>query len=168
MHGFLRFTKDLDILIDLSPENASRAMSVLTVCGLKPRVPVDLAEFADPHKRNDRFENRNMLVFQFWHPLDAFCTVDMFIRNPIDFEELWQRAEKGCPALTNCQACNEPCTEMRVACCGSDRRGMSEAWRGASTSSAARRRSDDDGLATPRSRALPCQCTSAGDSRLMD
>jgi len=31
-------------------------------------------------------------VFQVWHPSDPFCTVDVFIRNPIDFESLWQRS----------------------------------------------------------------------------
>ncbi|MEO6065015.1 MAG: nucleotidyl transferase AbiEii/AbiGii toxin family protein [Lysobacterales bacterium] len=103
LHGFLRFTKDLDLLIDLAPDNAARAMEVLAECGLKSRVPVDVAEFADPHKRNDWFENRNMLVFQLWHPRDAFCTVDIFMRNPVDFEELWQRAETADLGRTACR-----------------------------------------------------------------
>lgn len=92
LHGFARFTKDLDLLIDLEPRNAKEAMHVLGQCGLKPRVPVALAEFADADKRNDWFENRNMLVFQVCHPTDPFCSVDVFIRNPIDFELLWARA----------------------------------------------------------------------------
>jgi len=103
LHGFLRFTKDLDILIDLDPANASRAMSVLGNCGLQPRVPVALSDFADPAMRQDWFENRNMLVFQVWHPDDPFCSVDVFIRNPIAFDGLWQRAKLAMMGRTTCR-----------------------------------------------------------------
>jgi hypothetical protein len=92
LHGFLRFTKDLDLLVDLEPANAQRAMQVLGDCGLKPRVPVPLADFADARIRDDWAEHRNMLVFQVWHPDDPFCTVDVFVRNPIDFDDLWKRS----------------------------------------------------------------------------
>ena len=103
LHGFLRFTKDLDLLIDLAPSNAARAMDVFATCGLKPRVPVPLSDFADPEKRRDWAENRNMLVFQVWHPADPFCTVDVFIRNPIDFEGLWQRSITASLGRTDCR-----------------------------------------------------------------
>ena len=93
LHGFLRFTKDLDLLIDLDPENALQAMRVIASLGMKPRVPVPIEDFADAAKRDDWFQNRNMLVFQLWDPEDAFCTVDVFIRNPIDFEQLWANSE---------------------------------------------------------------------------
>lgn len=103
LHGFLRFTKDLDLLIDLESEHAAHAMSVLGELGLQPRVPVPLAAFADPQKRDDWFENRNMLVFQLWDPKDPLCTVDVFIRNPIAFNELWARAEHVDLGATSCR-----------------------------------------------------------------
>lgn len=103
LHGFLRFTKDIDLLIDLDPENASRAMRVLADLGLQPRVPVAIDDFADEGKRNEWFQQRNMLVFQLWHPTDAFCTVDIFIRNPIAFDLLWQRSERADLGRTTCR-----------------------------------------------------------------
>jgi hypothetical protein len=33
LHGFLRFTKDLDLLLDPDPANAALAMTVLGNCG---------------------------------------------------------------------------------------------------------------------------------------
>lgn len=92
LHGFLRATQDLDILIDLDPANATLAMSTLSACGMQPRVPVPASDFVDAEKRRDWFENRNMLVFQMVHPRQPFLSVDVFIRNPIDFDALWQRA----------------------------------------------------------------------------
>lgn len=103
LHGFLRFTKDLDLLIDLEPEHAAHAMSVIGELGLKPRVPIALAEFSDPEKRDDWFRNRNMLVFQLWDPADPLSTVDVFIRNPIAFDELWQRSEVVDLGATACR-----------------------------------------------------------------
>lgn len=92
LHGFLRATQDLDVLVDLDPANAAQAMATLVAFGLRPRVPVPASDFADPEKRRDWFENRNMLVFQMVDPGDPFCSVDVFIRNPIDFDQLWQRS----------------------------------------------------------------------------
>jgi len=103
LHGFLRFTKDLDLILDLAPDNATRAMDVIASCGLQPRVPVPLKEFADLAKRTDWFENRKMLVFQVWHPEDPTCTVDLFIRNPIDFDSLWSRSNRANLGSTPCR-----------------------------------------------------------------
>lgn len=103
LHGFLRFTKDLDLLVDLDPENAVLAIDVLSACGLRPRVPVPAADFANPAKRDDWFENRNMIVFQVWHPDDPTCAVDLFIRNPIDFNDLWARSSRANLGATKCR-----------------------------------------------------------------
>jgi hypothetical protein len=103
LHGFLRFTKDLDLLVDLDPANAALAIQVLGACGLRPRVPVAASDFADPAKREDWFEHHNMVVFQVWHPEDPTCTVDLFIRNPIGFDGLWDRACRANLGSTPCR-----------------------------------------------------------------
>lgn len=103
LHGFLRFTKDLDLLVDLEPDNAGHVMRVLASLGMKSRVLVAIEEFADPVKREDWFQNRNTLVFQLWNPDDAFCTVDVFIRNPIDFGQLWSNSEHVDLGRTACR-----------------------------------------------------------------
>ncbi len=92
LHGHVRFTKDLDLMFDLAPDNTTRGMQALASCGLRSRLPVELSDFADTVKREDWFENRNMLVFQVWHPEDPFCSVDVFVNNPVAFEDLWSRS----------------------------------------------------------------------------
>jgi len=103
LHGFLRFTKDLDLILDLDPANASRALQVLGDCGLQPRLPIAMAEFADAEKRRDWIENRNMLVFQIRHPDDPMCSVDVFVHSPIEFEALWPRATEARLGTTACR-----------------------------------------------------------------
>jgi len=68
MHGHLRATRDLDLVIGLEPANCAKGMEALANIGLRPRLLVGLADFADPATREDRASNRNMLFFQLWDP----------------------------------------------------------------------------------------------------
>lgn len=88
MHGHLRATRDLDLVIGLQPDNCARAMDALSGIGLRPRLPVTLADFADPAKREDWSQNRNMLVFQLWDPANPERSVDVFVREPLDFRTM--------------------------------------------------------------------------------
>ena len=85
MHGHLRATADLDLVVGLQSDNCSKAMAALSGIGLRPRLPVTMADFADPAKRDDWVRNRNMLVFQLWDPEHLERSVDIFVREPLDF-----------------------------------------------------------------------------------
>ena len=93
LHGHARLTADLDIAVDLTPEAASVAMSALEDLGLRPRVPVDPAGFADPTVRARWIDEWGMKVFSMWDPENPLLSVGVFVENPIDFEELWERSE---------------------------------------------------------------------------
>ena len=92
MHGHLRATRDLDLVIGLQPENCAKGMAALSAIGLRPRLPVTLADFADPEKREDWTQNRNMLVFQLWDPANPERSVDIFVREPLDFGTMLSEA----------------------------------------------------------------------------
>ena len=93
LHGHVRFTADLDIAIDLAPDAAAQAMTALAGIGLHPRLPVEAADFADPKARARWVRERGMQVFSLWDPDDPLRSVDVFVENPIGFEDLWQRSE---------------------------------------------------------------------------
>jgi hypothetical protein len=44
-----------------------------------------------------------MLVFQVWHPDDPACMIDLFIRNPMDFDGLRARAQRASLGATMCR-----------------------------------------------------------------
>jgi len=54
-----------------------------------------MVDFADPEIRRDWAENRNMQVFQIWDPENPIRSVDVFVREPVKFEELWEKSIKG-------------------------------------------------------------------------
>lgn len=89
MHGHLRTTIDLDLVLDLERDNCRRALRALADIGLQPRLPVRMLDFTDEDTRTDWFETRNMQVFQLWDPVNPIRSVDLFVREPIPFEQLW-------------------------------------------------------------------------------
>ncbi len=93
LRGNARLTADLDIAVDLDPDQAGKAIRALTSLGLRPRIPVNATEFSDLAAREGWARERGMTVFTLADPDDPFRSVDLFIENPIDFEELWARSD---------------------------------------------------------------------------
>ncbi|MEK7858640.1 MAG: nucleotidyl transferase AbiEii/AbiGii toxin family protein [Elusimicrobiota bacterium] len=94
LHGHPRLTADVDIVLDLEPEAARRAMSALVGLGMKARAPVDPLTFADPLQREIWISEKGMQVFTLYAPGNPLLVVDLFVRDPVPFEGLWARAEK--------------------------------------------------------------------------
>jgi hypothetical protein len=92
LHGHIRHTYDLDLIVDLTPAEAHRAMGALTGLGFRPKVPVKAEDFADPEARARWIEEKGMTVFSFWDPVDSSLIVDVFVDEPIPFEDLWSRS----------------------------------------------------------------------------
>ncbi|HEY8241636.1 MAG TPA: hypothetical protein VIH35_09325, partial [Kiritimatiellia bacterium] len=62
LHGVERVTMDLDIAIDLSPDNIERFKRAAGRLGLKPRVPVAIEKLADPATVNQMVQEKGALV----------------------------------------------------------------------------------------------------------
>lgn len=91
-HGYLRFTADLDLVLDLDAENARRTLEVLQRLGYQPRVPVPLAQFADAQARQFWAEHKNMQVFSLASSLHPATEIDLFIAEPFDFASAYAHA----------------------------------------------------------------------------
>ena len=93
LHGHARLTADIDLVVDLTPNQAKKAIDSLTRLGFRARAPVDPQQFADAIVRRRWVEEKGMRVFSLWDPSNPMVEVDLFAEHPIDFEELWNRAE---------------------------------------------------------------------------
>ena len=91
-HGYLRFTKDVDVVVRLVPENIERAFAVLEDLGYRPLVPVTAAQFADATTREGWVRDKGMQVLQFWSDAHRETPVDMFVQEPFDFEDEYRRS----------------------------------------------------------------------------
>lgn len=91
-HGYLRFTKDVDIVLQLVPDNIERAFSALGSLGYRPIVPVTKEQFANQTVRESWIRDRGMQVLQFWSDAHRETSVDVFVSEPFEFNDEYQRA----------------------------------------------------------------------------
>src|SRR3990172_1508827 len=92
MHGVVRLTADLDLMLHLEEKNLRRFVDLMSELGYMPRIPVKAEGLLDVELRKQWAEEKNMLVFSFYHPRQAISLVDIFIREPLPFEEIKARA----------------------------------------------------------------------------
>lgn len=93
-HGHVRFTADLDLVLDLGEANARRALEVLRSLDFRPRVPVPIEQFADAQSRQSWIETKNMTVFSLFSPLHPATEIDLFVQEPFDFAAAYERAPR--------------------------------------------------------------------------
>lgn len=88
LHGVVRFTADLDLLVDLDRKNLESFLRVMQELGYRPRNPVDAAELLDPSKRQEWKREKSMQVFSFVDPAQPMSLIDVFLEEPIPFAEI--------------------------------------------------------------------------------
>ena len=91
-HGYMRLTKDADVVVQLFPENIQRAFSALGSLGYRPLVPITAEQFADAALRESWILEKGMRVLQFWSDKHRETPVDMFVTEPFHFDEEYGRA----------------------------------------------------------------------------
>jgi uncharacterized protein (DUF1330 family) len=92
LHGYLRTTADLDLVIHLAPENALRAVRALAALRYQPRAPVNFEAFAQREARESWLRENGLTVFSLWSPARPTLEIDLFVSEPFDFEAAYARA----------------------------------------------------------------------------
>lgn len=91
-HGHLRTTVDVDLILDLNPENVNLALSALSKLGFRPRAPVPLEQFADSELRKQWIAQKGLTVFSLHSDRHAETEIDLFVENPLDFDSAYASA----------------------------------------------------------------------------
>ena len=89
LHGYLRTTADLDLIVQLEPANVRRAVRALDSLGYRPRAPVSADDFAEKRIRDTWIREKNLQVFSFWSHENPGLEVDLFVREPFDFDAVF-------------------------------------------------------------------------------
>jgi hypothetical protein len=90
LHGVVRLTVDLDLMVQLERANLTSFVEAMEALGYRPRVPVPAREFLEPENRRRWQSEKNMTVFSFFHPVSQGKLIDVFIGEPIAFQEVDQ------------------------------------------------------------------------------
>jgi hypothetical protein len=81
LHGAVRGTVDVDIILRLSRGHFVAAESALKALGLAPRLPVSGAEVFD--FREEYIKNKNLVAWSFSNPRDPSQIVDIIITHDL-------------------------------------------------------------------------------------
>ncbi|MDP3775606.1 MAG: hypothetical protein Q8Q85_15200 [Gemmatimonadales bacterium] len=100
-HGYGRFTQDVDLVIELTPEHVRATFRALASLGYRPRVPVTAEQFSDPAQRARWIAEKQMQVLSFDADAHRETPVDIFVTEPFDFGEEYRLAlvEELAPAV---------------------------------------------------------------------
>jgi len=94
LYGYMRYTKDLDLIVHLEEKNLNKLFDTLFQIGYSPKVPVTKEQFIDKKNRKKWQKDKGMIVFSFYHAKDPFKAIDMFIEEPIKFTSLYEKRVK--------------------------------------------------------------------------
>ncbi len=97
LHGVIRMTADLDLVLNLETNNLKKFLSTIKALGYRPRVPVSEKDILDPAKRKQWIEEKNMLALSFYNPKNPLLLVDVLIdeeSRPLRFEDMKQDSVK--------------------------------------------------------------------------
>lgn len=92
-YGIPRATYDVDLLLYLEDNNLNRFLSLMKEWGFKPKVPVDIMEFADKDKRQNWINNKNMKAFNLVNPDWGISEIDIIIESPVDYKQAVKKIE---------------------------------------------------------------------------
>ena len=94
LHGFVRLTQDVDLVVRLTPENAAKGLRALLNIGYQMSIPEKPEAFADAAVRERWREEKGMIVLKLWSDEHRRTPVDIFVYEPFSFEAELSRAAR--------------------------------------------------------------------------
>lgn len=91
-HGYGRLTWDVDLVVPLLADTIQRMFEALASLEYQPRVPVTAEGFGDPDRRARWISEKGMTVLNFHSDGHRETPVDVFVKEPFDFDEEYQQA----------------------------------------------------------------------------
>ena len=90
-HGHVRFTADVDLVLDFDENNLGRAIEVFAGLGFRPRAPVPLQHFADPEIRQGWIRDKGLTVLSLFSDDHPLTEIDLFVADPLGFDQAYAR-----------------------------------------------------------------------------
>lgn len=84
LHGHVRMTVDLDIILEMEDNNLAKAVTILKESGFSCKIPVDPMGLADANTRNDWIKNKNLKALNFYRGAEE---VDLVVVSPVKYED---------------------------------------------------------------------------------
>lgn len=91
IYGIPRSTADIDLLIDFDKSNLEKFISVMEFLKYKSNVPVELNKLFMDDYRKLLSDEKNMIALSFVNQITNVVHVDVLIKIPFSFNDIWKR-----------------------------------------------------------------------------
>lgn len=91
LHGFMRFTGDLDILLLLEDKNLEKMDQVMKKLHYSERLPIKIQSLSDVVKVKKWLKEKNMRAYSFFPPKNNPLQIDVIIEESLKFEDIVDR-----------------------------------------------------------------------------
>jgi hypothetical protein len=95
LHGFLRSTFDIDLVLAMNDENLSRFIAVAQRYGLVPVIPVPIDSLRNASLIEQWHREKGMLAFALREPHIGGSVVDVLVRSDVPYDRLAANAVAG-------------------------------------------------------------------------
>lgn len=92
IYGYLRYTKDVDLVVELDPENVRAVFRALKTLGYRPTVPITAEHLGDRALREKLIAEKGMKVLQFFSDRHRETPIDVFVTHEFEFNDEYERA----------------------------------------------------------------------------
>ena len=87
LHGYPRFTNDIDILLALDNENLEKMAEIMKSMGYQQRLPISIQELGDEQKARKFIEEKGLTAYSFIREKEPQFNVDVLVSSSMEFEK---------------------------------------------------------------------------------
>lgn len=95
LHGYMRSTFDIDLVLAMNDDNLVRFIAVAKRYGLVPSIPVPIDSLRNADQIDQWRREKGMLAFALREPQIGGSVVDILVRPNVPFEQLMANAVAG-------------------------------------------------------------------------
>ncbi len=88
LHGFVRTTIDLDLVLAMTDENLSKFISIAKEFNLAPIIPVSIESLKNAAQIDQWFREKGMIAFALREPEAGGSVIDVLVRPVVPFDKL--------------------------------------------------------------------------------
>lgn len=92
LYGVTRLTMDLDLMVATTKDNFKKLFSAMEEIDYKPNKAFNLEDFQFKEKKV-KITDWGGIIIVFYNPKDEFERIDVFLDNPMDFDEAYKCRE---------------------------------------------------------------------------
>ncbi len=86
LHGYPRYTNDIDILLALDHENLEKMSTLMKEMDYQQRLPISIQELEDEQKARKFIDEKGLTAYSFIHNTEPQFSVDVLVGASMQFD----------------------------------------------------------------------------------